>query len=228
MLAFSYISLTAIIILTLTFGWKLYVKEKGTAFKLLARSICLWLIYIIVLSASGIMQSLSFPPRFPIFVVLPLLSLYVLFGYRFKEEESLKKIPLYLPIVLQSFRIAVEFLLLYTYYKGYIPKSATFEGLNFDIVIGLSAPFIAYFFAFNKSRFLVLKLWNVLGVLTIVFVVFLIGSSLYFPSVWGLEEATVKLEFLTLPFIFIPTILAPAGIFLHIFSLIQISQLELT
>jgi len=48
-------------------------------------------------------------------------------------------------------RIPVEIVLWWSFLKGRIPVAITFEGMNFDILSGISAPFTALFLLEKKS-----------------------------------------------------------------------------
>ena len=42
-------------------------------------------------------------------------------------------------------RVGVEVVLFWLFIKRVVPESMTFEGRNFDIISGITAPFVAYF-----------------------------------------------------------------------------------
>ncbi len=134
-------------------------------------------------------------------------------------------IPKELPVYFQSFRILVELLLLYTFREGIIPISATFEGLNFDILMGISAIPMGYF-VFRKKEFnlILAKAWNILGIGMILFVALIIGTSLYFPALWGNNPVLINGEFMLFPYVLVPVLLAPMAIFMHIVSLRQLKK----
>ena len=115
-------------------------------------------------------------------------------------------------------------LLLYTFYAGIIPQSATFEGLNFDVLMGISAPFVAYFLVQQNASRGVLYLWNILGIAMVLFVGYIIASSMYFPQTWGSEVPIVSMKFIEMPYLLLAGFLAPLAIFMHIVSLIQLRK----
>jgi hypothetical protein len=120
--------------------------------------------------------------------------------------------------------MVVELLLLYTFYAGIIPKAATLEGLNFDVLMGISAPFVAYFVVRKNGSRAIQYLWNLLGIGMVLFVAFIIASSLYFPKIWGSEIPLVSLKFVEMPYILLAGFLAPMAIFMHVLALAQLRR----
>ncbi len=60
----------------------------------------------------------------------------------------------------------MEIFLFLMFINGAVPVQMTFEGRNFDIIIGITAPIIAYF-SFTKKLWpkIVPLLWNLAGFL---------------------------------------------------------------
>ena len=152
-----------------------------------------------------------------------------MFFYRASKNSSvIKAIPNTWPVYFQSFRIIVELILLYTFYAGIIPESATFEGLNFDVLMGGAAPFVAYHLVRqNKSKNL-LYFWNFLGIGMVLFVGYIIASSIYFPQTWGSDVPLVDMKFIEMPYLLLAGFLAPLAIFMHVVSLIQLRSNQIS
>lgn len=183
-----------------------------------------WGGYTFWLSKSEILYDLSLPPRFPLLVFFPLIIIYTVFYIKNKNNPFIQSIPLKWTTYFQSFRILVELLLLFTFYKGIIPWEATFEGYNYDVLMGVSAPLVAYFLIHKGANKKLLYAWNILGILMVLFVGFIIGTSFYQPQIWGSETPIVKTAFLTMPYFLIPCFLAPLAIFIHVVSLCQLRK----
>ncbi|HMQ48938.1 MAG TPA: hypothetical protein PKA00_15815 [Saprospiraceae bacterium] len=232
MLEFSYFALSTFILLLLLFGnYKLVnlARNSGTGktYKTpnIAGIIVLWLLYLSALSFSGLLKDYSLPPRFPLLVFLPFAFWTTLFYIRNKNNPIFERLPLQWTTFFQSFRIAVELLLLFTYYKGIIPVEATFEGYNFDILMGISAVLIGFVFANKVARYKrLLVFWNGIGILMVLIVAFIVGTSVYKSELWGYDRPTVSTAFFSLPYLLIPGFLAPAAIFVHVVSFLQIRQ----
>jgi hypothetical protein len=113
----------------------------------------IWLVIQAVLTLQNIYNSNTsiLPPRIFLLGVLPtFITIIILFltqkGRRFIDSLSLKHYT-FLNIV----RIPVEFVLWWLFLNKSVPELMTFEGQNFDIIAGITAPFIGYF-GFTKGK----------------------------------------------------------------------------
>ncbi len=100
---------------------------------------------LVSLNGVYISQINLLPPRLFLFGILPiLLTVILLFvtneGRKWMDQLDLESL-CYLNIV----RVPVEFSLLLLYMHKAIPELMTFAGRNFDILAGITAPFISYF-----------------------------------------------------------------------------------
>ena len=59
-------------------------------------------------------------------------------------------------------RIPVELVLYGLFLEKAVPEIMTFEGRNFDILAGISAPIVAYLYSKRKNSKLLI-IWNILG-----------------------------------------------------------------
>ncbi len=230
MLEFSYVALSLVVLILFIFGYRKWTDRvkndeslDSSMMPKLLIPIFIWLIYMVGLSFSKILWDLSLPPRFPLLVFLPFFILTIIFYIKQKDNPVFSKLPLQWTSLYQSFRIIVETMLLYTFYRGIIPQEATFEGLNYDILIGISALFVGLVLVKNLSKYKpILVAWNILGIVMVLFVGFIIGTSVYVPEIWGATSPMTSTEFMSFPFLLIPGFLAPSAIFIHVVSLIQI------
>lgn len=223
----AYISIvfTMCVLYTLVVLYWVVWSSKDTvvrqhSFKILAGFI-LWIGLQIVLSINGIYSNdTSFvPPKIFLFGVLPILifcsGLFVTqSGRKYIDSLSLKKIS-FLHIV----RIPIEFVLLWLFLHKTIPQLLTFEGLNFDIIMGMTAPLIIYFgFTRGKLARRFLLAWNILGVLLLSLVFILAILSSPFPlQQLALDQPNIAL--LHFPFALLPTFIVPVVLLGHFVSL---------
>jgi len=225
MLEAGYVLLSLVMLSIIFRGYYLWKQRTSDSDKVpqIIIPIVLWIVYLFILTYSESLKSLELPPRFVLFLLLPLILLSILFYRMNKDNIAFKDLPLKWTSLFQSFRIVVETIILYTFYKGILPQMATFEGYNFDIIIGISALFVGLVLVKDipKNRTLILS-WNILGILMILFVVFMIGTSFYFPSIWGSDVPLASLDFVSFPYILLPGFLAPSAVFMHVVSIIQI------
>ncbi|WP_051359867.1 hypothetical protein [Adhaeribacter aquaticus] len=183
-----------------------------------------WLILLGVLAVNGFFQNFTvLPPRFLISNLPPLaLAIGLLFSGRF--SRFLTKISTARIIGLQTFRGPVEIVLWLLFLNNTVPIQMSFEGRNFDVLVGLTAPFVAYYVGKKKAGYQqVGVVWNILGlglVLNIVGIAILSAPSPF--RVFMNEPANTFIA--TLPFIWLPGFLVPVAIALHLFSLKQLLQ----
>ncbi len=183
--------------------------------------ILVWLIYISVLSVKGIFAIATFPPRIPLLLVLPP---FLFFAYLF-TNRSFKKIiqntPASWPVYFQSFRIIVELLLLGLATQNMLPKMATFEGYNYDIVIGITALLMGFFIRDTRFSQRLLLGWNIAGLCTLAIVAFILIGHSYFYTLFGQNESIVGKGFGLFPYTFLAGFFMPIAVFMHIFSIVQ-------
>ncbi|MGE0771683.1 MAG: hypothetical protein AB7K37_08225 [Cyclobacteriaceae bacterium] len=182
----------------------------------------LWVSIVSVLSISGFLQDFStFPPRMMIVLVVPLITIIGI-----STTKRLKHILSFIPpqriIGLQVFRVFVELLLWLLFVIELLPVQMTFEGRNFDVLAGLTAPVVAYFCFVRKvwSK-TVAVVWNFLSLALLINIVTIALLSIPSPFRHFMNEPanTIVAHF---PIVWLPAILVPLAYTLHIFSLIQL------
>jgi hypothetical protein len=114
----------------------------------------------------------SLLPIFPFLTIPPILLVISLFFIR-SGKKFIKSLNLKTLMIIHFVRILVEFGLLFLALYKVVPKSLTFEGRNFDILIGLSAIAVYYFgFVTTKLKKPVILVWNFLGLAFLFNVIF--------------------------------------------------------
>jgi hypothetical protein len=159
------------------------------------------------------------PPRWPL---LPLITLgtFVLLGQTRTFRRLLAEIPPWQPVALQTFRMGVELAFWRLSLEGIAPVQVTFEGRNFDGLVGLTAPIVAAGIAFGWFGPRMTIAWNLFGLAMLVNAIGTVATSTPGPLQlnWPGEAFTA---IATWPVIWIPALLAPVGIFLHFVSIRQ-------
>lgn len=182
----------------------------------------LWVCIVSVLSITGFLQDFStFPPRMMIVLIVPLVSIIWISSTK-RIRHLLSLIPPQQIITLQVFRVFVEILLWLLFVIELLPEQMTFEGRNFDVLAGLTAPFIAYFCFVKKSWSKTLAVvWNFLSLGLLINIVTIALLSIPSPFRYFMNEPanTIVAHF---PIVLLPAILVPLAYTLHIFSLIQL------
>lgn len=194
---------------------------KRTKLLLLAGGL---MVFQSLLAFSGILLDKEQLPPPLLLVVLPsfLLILYCFFSQSGKKFlDSLNYTCLnYLHIV----RIPVEIVLFLLFSRGLIPESMTFEGRNFDLFSGLSAPLIAYFGYQRKILSpRLMMIWNWICLALVLQVV--ITGILSAPSpIQQLSFDQPNIGVLLFPFVWLPGIIVPLVMFAHFASIRQLRK----
>lgn len=182
--------------------------------------ICIfWLGYLMIIEQSGVLENFGFPPRIPLLIVVPILIIILVLTGSGAFQPILKQTSLHLPVFLQSFRIVVELLIYGAFLEGIFPQRATFEGLNYDILVGISAPIIGFLILRKRIGLGGLLLWNIAAILILSLTVYSFIYSYYFTDYLLKNES---IEFVEFPYLLLASILLPVAVFLHVFSIRQI------
>lgn len=217
--------LVASVIYTINFVY----QKKGTDQRKLKKLLSyvglgffFWLTFLGLMSFADFFYDTVHLPSRIIWAVLPpvTLTIFLLFSKNF--SEILKEIPTSWMIYIQGFRIPMELMLWLGYLGGFVPFQMTFEGFNFDILVGITA-LLAGFTFFHRGRYLRSEaiIWNISG-LTLLFNLLLI-AILSAPSpfrVFMNEPANIFVAHF--PFIWIPGFILPFALAMHLFSLKQL------
>ena len=185
-----------------------------------------WLAYSTILSLAGVFTASSLRPRLPLLLVLPAFIFMAYFFNSQRFKHVIDATPLPWLTYTQSFRILVELLLVSLYAENLLPREATFEGYNFDIIIGITALLVGYL-GFAKKVFprFVIVLWNFAGLCTLAIVVSIIMKHAYFPVSTSTESSNFSISnFGTFPYTFLASFLMPMAVFMHVFSLVKIKR----
>ena len=157
----------------------------------------------------------SMPPRFVLMPAPALLCIIILFvtpgGRKFIDSLSMKILT-----QLHVVRIFVEITLWSLFIYKYIPQLMTFEGTNFDILSGITAPFIAYF-AFVKHSLsnTFMLVWNMICLLLLMNIVINAMLSAPFPiQQFAFDQPNVAV--LYFPFVWLPCFIVPVVLFSHL------------
>lgn len=212
------------ILTTLATIWFLLAAAKAVSrdslpYRILIFVLPFWLLLTGFLATTPFYRdSTAIPPRVFLFGVGPsvvlIAAFFIFFRNSFIEKLSLRHLTL-----LHTVRLPVELVLLWLFHAGQVPQLMTFEGWNFDILSGVTAPII-YVLAFRKESVnrSLLILWNVLTLGLLVNIVTLAVLSFQGPMQFlAFDQPNDGVTFL--PFIWLPTIVVPIVLFAHLASL---------
>ena len=182
-----------------------------------------WLVYLVAISQMGMLDSFSLPPRVPLLIVIPAVAIIVVLTGRPALKRALESVPLHLPVFLTAFRILVELLIYGAYRNGVFPQQVTFEGLNFDVLVGLSSVVVGSLLLRNKFTMKALWVWNIASLMVLSITVYSFVSTYYF-SDYVVSAGTIA--FVRFPYLLLASVLLPIAIFLHVFSMRQLLVLK--
>ncbi|MCJ0741580.1 hypothetical protein [Pedobacter montanisoli] len=190
----------------------------------IASLLMLWLILQAILTIQNVYSNdiNSLPPKILIFGILPpVLTICILFitkgGRKFIDSLPLKQIT-----YLHMIRIPVEIVLYGLFISKMIPELMTFEGRNFDIIAGITAPLIAYYGFSRKmlSRKIIL-IWNFICLGLLINII--VNAFLSAPSPlqkFAFDQPNIAI--LHFPFSWLPTFIVPIVLFGHLVAIRQL------
>ena len=204
------------IVFGLTMVLTLYLFLKAARFsKYAILVLSIWVGIQVFLSLNGFYKVIdTIPPRFVLLIIPPILLIILLFNTQ-KGRLFIDSLDIKVLSIIHTIRILVEIVLLWLFMYKTIPVELTFEGRNFDIISGVTAP-IVYYFGFIKqtlSKKLIIS-WNIVCVLLLLNVIFnsVLSSPLIFQK-FGFNQPNIAI--LNFPFVFLPSIIVPIILFSH-------------
>lgn len=160
----------------------------------------------------------SIPPRF----LLAILPAFVLIGFAFFSESGrnmIMQMDLKSLTYLHVIRIPIEIVLLMLFYDKLVPIEMTFEGRNFDILSGITAPIVAYWvFQYHIARKHILLIWNILcmGLLFNIVGTAILAAPTPLQQL-AFEQPNVAV--FSLPYIWLPAVVVPIVLFAHLIAI---------
>ncbi len=160
----------------------------------------------------------TIPPRFLLLVLPPVLFIVGMFltakGRMYIDKLDIKTLTWFHVI-----RIPVEIVLFWLFIYKTVPQLMTFEGRNFDILSGITAPIIYYFvFVKKKAGRTVLLIWNFACLALLINIVAIAVLAAPFPF-QKLAFDQPNIAVLYFPFIWLPCCIVPLVLFAHLASI---------
>ncbi|MCR8557607.1 hypothetical protein KXD93_08135 [Mucilaginibacter sp. BJC16-A38] len=214
-----YISIVFILTTLLTSA----LLYKGTNNSKTAITIVLiWMAIQAIISLTGFYTvTIGTPPRFALLLVPPIIFIIMLFLTR-KGRSAMDGFSGKYLTLLHIVRIPIEIGLYLLFLHKWVPQVMTFEGRNFDILCGMTAPFI-YYFGYVKNALCkkVLTAWNVacLVLLANIVATAVLSAPFSFQK-FGFDQPNTALFYF--PFIWLPCFIVPAALFAHLVTIRQL------
>jgi hypothetical protein len=163
--------------------------------------------------------------HFPLLAAPALLCILILFltkgGRAYIDGMDLRFLT-YLHII----RIPVEITLYYMFGMMMVPKLMTFEGNNFDIISGITAPVIGFVaFAKGKVKRKLLLVWNFicLGLLFNIVILAILSAPL---PIQQLAFDMPNTGVFQLPFNLLPSVIVPIVLLSHLASIRKLMKMK--
>lgn len=213
------ISILFVIVTMLTL-WQFYNAANKS--KVVLTILSGWLLFQAVIGLSDFYQvTQTMPPRFIVLIGPGLLAIVLLLltkgGRSFLDSLSIRKMTL-----LHTIRIPVEITLYYVFVAKLIPELMTFEGNNFDILSGLTAPVIYYLVFVSKNlNYKALLAWNFicLGLLINIVVIAFLSAQTPFQRL-AFDQPNIGVTYF--PLVWLPSFVVPVVLLSHISAIRQL------
>lgn len=222
----SFVPAYVAIIFIATVLLTLYFFVRAVKNKKVVLSVCVvWLVLQALIANTGFyLDTLTMPPHFTLAVAPALLAIIMLFatkaGRRFIDKIDFRTITL-----LSIVRIPVEIVLYWLFVNKAVPQLMTFEGRNFDIISGITAPVI-YFVCFKRSNVVnkkLLLLWNIVALALLLNIV--INAVLSAPfrfQQFAFDQPNIAV--LYFPYVWLPSFIVMIVLFNHLIALRRLIQ----
>ena len=215
----TYVSIVFILTTILTAG--IFYKASNNSKTTLA-ILAIWLAIQMVVALSNFYTAIDKNPlRFLLMPLLPLFFIIELFATK-KGKIYIDSLDINVLAILHIIRIPVEIVLFWLFVNKAIPELMTFEGRNFDIISGLTAPVIFYFGFIKKTigKKLIL-FWNFfcLGLLINIVVSAVLSAQLPFQQ-FAFDQPNIAV--LYFPFNWLPSFVVPLVLLSHLATIRQL------
>lgn len=212
----NYISILFGLTVLLTIGW-FYWATKSTTFLIIVLA---WAALQSILGLQGVYQDTeAMPPRIMLFGVFPTLVAIAAMFFTTKGRSFIDGINLKTLTYFHTIRIPVEMALVLLFHQGVVSVYMTFEGTNFDLFSGVTAPVVGYLaFRNGTLRSRLLLIWNVVCLLLLLNVV--ITAIFAVPSPFqqiSLDQPNVAV--LYFPFNLLPAVVVPLVLLAHLVAI---------
>ena len=204
--------------ITVFVGVFLFYKASHDS-KIFLVIISLWIVIQTVTSVSGFYTITdSVPPRVALLLIPPLIMTIILFSTR-RGKVFIDRLDIRTLTLFHIIRIPVEITLFWLFLHKAVPGLMTFEGRNFDILSGISAPIVYYLVFINmKLNRYALLIWNFICLALLLNIVF--NAILSVPGVFQkFAFDQPNLAILAFPFALLPSVLVPLVLFSHLASI---------
>jgi len=212
----AWIEVLFILITLVTIGLFYLANGKPRAVVLL---LLLWSVIHSLGAAFGFYQVTdTIPPRFGLILIPAIVISIIGLSSRSMSWISERRNST-ISTLLHMVRLPVEIVLFSLFVHDMVPQLMTFEGRNFDIIIGISAPIVAWLLWRHKLSERALLVWNTVGLVLVLFIFIngMLSAELPFQCFAFDQPNRAILYF---PFILLPATIVPIVIWTHLSDMI--------
>lgn len=177
-----------------------------------------WVAYMTALGYGGVIANARLVPPGLFYMMAPMVMLAVFTATSNAGKAVAMSVPVSLLVGAESFRLVVELFLHGLWRDGLLPTMMTFHGANYDVVIGASALLMGWLLATGRLSPYLALLWNAAGIAMLANVagrgVLTAPGALHF-----LQSEVPNLAVGTFPYSYIPGLMLPLGLILHILAI---------
>ena len=196
----------------------IFLFYKGTgSHKGILVGCLLWAVWVGIIAATGFFQHTAAAlPRMMLLVNLPAIAGIIIL-YRSLAKKTVHRNML---LAVHVLRIPVEITLYLLFLEKKVPVIMTFEGWNYDIVIGITAAVLLLYPSLSGKQVhpLLFRIWNILG---LIFLANIVGIAiLSAPSpIQHLAFDQPNIAILGFPYTLLPGVVVPLVILSHLLCL---------
>ncbi len=204
------------------FLYELASRTAKNSIHILLVPVC-WLVAQILLGLWGVyaFDINAFPPNIFLLGIAPALCLIILSFSNRKSRSYLNSLSSKRLNYIHVFRVPVELVLLGLSIQKLIPQIMTFEGRNFDILAGITAPIVGWLVFRKGAAKKWLVFWNLACLCLLLNIVILALLSAPSPlQQFGFQQPNIGI--FMLPYCYLPTIVVPIVLWAHLVSLFQL------
>ena len=185
--------------------------------------ILLWSLLHAVLAFQGFYAATdATPPRF-LFLLLP-TTLCIVYGLLPKQRQKIiAQRKLIGSTFMHTIRIPVEITLYYLFIYKAVPELMTFEGRNFDILSGITAPIVALLYWKKWLGKKGLIVWNVICLGLVLFILGngILSAELPFQQ-FAFEQPNRAVFYF--PFVLLPGVIVPLVVYTHLTDIFKLLE----
>lgn len=201
-------------LLTIWLFFRATAHSKQTLIILIA-----WTILQSIAALSGLyIDTSAVPPR----ILLSLLPIFIFIAILFNTQKGkafIDGLSFETLTLLHIIRVPVEIVLYWLFLHKAIPELMTFEGRNFDILAGITAPIVYYFVFIKKSMSKKILLgWNIICLLLLINIVVnaILASPVPFQQ-FAFDQPNIAI--LYFPYNLLPSVVVPLVLFSHLVAI---------